>query len=171
MDKPIKLSVAEKLALPFVPTDIEWRIQSSGDTKDGRKWAKVLAYIDNRAIQDRLDEVFGIGGWQNEFKELSDGSMLCGIKCKIDNEWVIRWDGASKTDIEPTKGGISSAMKRAGSQWGIGRYLYNLDITFVNLKEGRGQNIDEITAVVNKQVFHFDRPKLPNWAIPKQEMN
>lgn len=29
---------------PFSPEDIEWRIQQSGKTRDGKVWAMVLAY-------------------------------------------------------------------------------------------------------------------------------
>ena len=35
---------------PFSPEDIEWRIQQSGKTRDGKVWAMVLAYVTNRAI-------------------------------------------------------------------------------------------------------------------------
>ena len=34
------------------------------------------------------------------------------------------------TEIEKVKGGLSNSMKRAGVQWGIGRYLYKLPTTF-----------------------------------------
>ncbi len=30
---------------PFSPEDIEWRIQQSGKTRDGKVWAMVLAYV------------------------------------------------------------------------------------------------------------------------------
>ena len=41
---------------PFSPEDIEWRIQQSGKTRDGKVWAMVLAYVTNRAIMKRLDD-------------------------------------------------------------------------------------------------------------------
>ncbi|HCJ1354032.1 TPA: recombinase, partial [Salmonella enterica] len=30
---------------PFAADDIEWRIQQSGKTRDGKVWAMVLAYV------------------------------------------------------------------------------------------------------------------------------
>jgi len=51
-----------KLKNVFPPEDIEWRVQSSGE-KNGKPWALVLAYITNRAIMDRFDEVCGPGNW------------------------------------------------------------------------------------------------------------
>ncbi|ELN7608627.1 recombinase, partial [Salmonella enterica] len=46
-----------KFDAPFNPEDIEWRIQQSGKTRDGKVWAMVLAYVTNRAIMKRLDDV------------------------------------------------------------------------------------------------------------------
>ena len=129
----------------------------------------VLAYITNRAIMERLDEVFGIDGWQNVYEPSSDGGVICGIKAKLNGEWIVKYDGADKTAIEATKGGLSNAMKRAGVQWGIGRYLYRLDNTFVNLLDGRPENEDEISAYSKELggAHHFKRPPLPSWAIPQ----
>src|SRR3990167_1713308 len=125
-----KKSIAEQLAEPFDPFDIEWRVQQAGDS-NGKKWAMVLAYVTNRAIMERLDSVFGIEGWQNEYQFMPDGGVVCGIKCLVPqnfpnfageraiSEWVTKYDGADKTAIEATKGGLSNAMKRAGVHWGI----------------------------------------------------
>lgn len=163
MDK----NITKQLAEPFDPFDIEWRIQQAGES-NGKKWAMVLAYVTNRAIMERLDEVFGIGGWQNEYQFMPDGGVVCGLKCKVGDEWIIKYDGADKTAIEATKGGLSNAMKRAGVQWGIGRYLYKLDTTFVTLLPGRPENDNQIHAYVKDLGGHnhFDRPKLPGFAIP-----
>ena len=46
----------DRLRDPFAPGDIEWRVQTAGE-KNGKPWARVLAYVTNRAIMDRLDEV------------------------------------------------------------------------------------------------------------------
>ncbi len=58
------------------------------------------------------------------------GGVECGISIKIDSEWVTKWDAAENTQVEAVKGGRSGAMKRAAVQWGIGRYLYNLEEGF-----------------------------------------
>lgn len=169
-EKAMSKAIGDRLLEPFDPLDIEWRVQQAGET-NGSRWALVLAYVTNRAIMERLDDVFGIDGWQNEYQPLPDGGILCGLKCKIGGEWITKFDGADKTTIEATKGGLSNAMKRAGVQWGIGRYLYRLDTTFVNLltKEQKQANGDYITAVVDKQKYFFERPNLPKFAIPGGE--
>jgi hypothetical protein len=163
--------IQKQLLKPFDPFDIEWRVQRAG-VANGKKWAMVLAYITNRAIMERFDEVMGIGGWQNEFQPLPDGGLVCGIKCKIDDEWITKYDGADKTNIEATKGGLSNSMKRAAVQWGVGRYLYRMETTFVNLMDGRGEAHHITTAVkINDQTqtVHFSRPNLPKFALPGVE--
>ena len=63
-------------------------------------------------------------------------SQLCTIQIFDDerHEWMEKTDGAENTDYEPVKGGLSDAMKRAASQWGIGRYLYKLGTPWVDVE-------------------------------------
>jgi len=110
----------------FPAEDIEWRVQRQG-LKDNRPWASIVPYVANRAIMDRLDEVCSPENWQNTFSFSPDGGFMCAISIKIGDEWVTKWDGAEKSDIEPFKGGLSNAMKRAAVQWGIGRFLYHME--------------------------------------------
>lgn len=158
------------LAAFFPDEDIEWRIGRSG-RKDGKPWAMALAYVTNRAIMSRLDEVCGPENWKNEFLAWKTGGVLCGISIKISGEWVTKWDGAEDTDIEAVKGGLSSSMKRAAVQWGIGRYLYNLDETFVTCqidrpatKQGwnyaKGKDDDGVFQ------FYWQTPKMPANMLP-----
>lgn len=154
----------KKLHEPFSPHDIEWRVQSSGE-KNGNVWAKVLAYVTNRAIQERLDEVCGPENWRNEFKESPDGGVLCGLSIRVGDEWVTKWDGAENTQVEAVKGGLSGAMKRAGVQWGIGRYLYNLPEGWAEITESgkySGKTKDG-------NWFRWNPPQLPKWALPEIE--
>lgn len=157
-----------KLREPFKPEDIEWRVQQQGE-KNGKLWAMVVAYVDNRAIMERLDDTVGAGNWRNEFRHGPDGAVLCGLSIRIRREptaesaeWVTKWDGAENTDIEGVKGGLSGSMKRAAVQWGIGRYLYDLPPGFAEiLPEGqRGRFFNR------KPPFHWNPPKLPAWALP-----
>ena len=161
-----------KLSEPFPEEDIEWRVARCG-VKGEKPWCQVLAYVTNRAIMGRLDDVCGPENWQNEFRDIMAGGVMCGISIKCGSEWVTKWDGSDKTQIEATKGGLSGAMKRAGSQWGIGRYLYKLPQTWAE-------------CVLHKSDFHSNRasykkpdgsygtihwatPILPEWAVPERK--
>ena len=107
-----------RLAAPFPAEDVEWK---PGATTRDKSKGLAMAYITARAVQERLDEVFGPGNWKNEFRAGPDGGVLCRIYFKNeDGEWVWREDGADNTDVEAVKGGLSNAMKRAGAALGIG---------------------------------------------------
>ena len=159
---------------PFAPNEIEWRVQQSGkspnrQTGEVKHWAMVLAYVNNRAIMDRLDEVFGIDGWSNEYAEAPDGGVLCGITVFSGEVPITKWDGADKTNIEATKGGLSNAMKRCAVQWGIGRYLYSLDTNFVNLTEIKPPNMEGYGVHYDKESkkrLYYKHPELPEFARP-----
>jgi hypothetical protein len=152
------------LAEPFPESEIEWRIGQSGVSDTKGPWAKVLAYITNRAIMDRLDEVCGPENWRNEFCYAGAG-VLCGLSVKISDEWITKWDGAENTDIEAVKGGLSNAMKRAAVQWGIGRYLYGLSEGWAKIGP-EGANYVKANKDKGTPPFHWDPPNLPKWALP-----
>ena len=150
-----------KLKEPFPAEDIEWRLQQADKGKNGI-WAKCLAYVTNRAIMNRLDEVCGPENWKNEFDKAPNGGVLCGISIKVGDTWITKYDGSDNTQIEATKGGLSGSMKRAAVQWGIGRYLYYLD-------EGWATVVDNGTQsgkTKDGTCFKWNPPILPQWALP-----
>ena len=116
----------------FPADDIEWKPIAT--TRDGKR-ALAAAYLTNRAIMDRLDEVCGPENWQNEYREGPDGGVLCGLSIRVGDEWITKWDGASNTDIHPVKGGLSTSMRRAAVQWGLGRSLYRFSGLWVEVDE------------------------------------
>lgn len=122
--------IQRELLQPFSEQDLEWRVQQAGISRAGKPYAMIIAYVTSRAVQTRLDEVVGAFNWTPEFKSLpnsvGDGA-LCGISILFNDKWVTKWDGAENTGIEPIKGGLSGAEKRAAVQWGVGRYLYDID--------------------------------------------
>ena len=154
------------LSIPFDENDIEWRIAQKG-VANNKPWAKVLAYITNRAIMQRLDEVVGHENWKNEFTQLP-GAFLCGLSIRVDGEWITKWDGAQESQIEATKGGLSGSMKRAAVQWGIGRYLYGLEENFARVHDG-GRFYCGKDQRNNVPAFKWDAPALPAWAMPTND--
>ncbi|MFP8737631.1 Rad52/Rad22 family DNA repair protein [Klebsiella aerogenes] len=155
----------DDLDAPFASEDIEWRIQQAGKNNNGI-WAKVLAYVTNRAIMKRLDEVCGKAGWRNEYRDIpNNGGVECGISIKVDGEWITKWDAAENTQVEAVKGGRSGAMKRAAVQWGIGRYLYNLEEGFAIVSAERAPGFHYAKSK-EVGVFYWKPPSLPSWALP-----
>lgn len=127
-----------KLAAPFDPDKVSWRV---GSTTQDKSKGMALAYIDGRDVMERLDEVCGLGGWQCRYPHV-DKKTCCDIGIKVGDEWVWKADGAGDSDVEAEKGAFSDAFKRAAVKWGIGRYLYNVDSPWVELEPaGRSQKI------------------------------
>jgi hypothetical protein len=60
--------------------------------------ALAAAYIDSRAVQDRLDEVLGVDGWQDDYPCLPDGSFVCRLRCRIGGEWLLKVDVGSPSE-------------------------------------------------------------------------
>ena len=118
------------LRAPFRADQICWRI---GATTQDKTKGMALAYIDARAVMDRLDEVCGPESWQKRYSH-ADTKTICEIGIKIGDEWVWKADGAGDTDHEAAKGALSDAFKRAGVVWGIGRYLYDLSSPWVEIE-------------------------------------
>lgn len=156
-----------KLKEPFAAEDIEWRIQQAGETNN-RIWARVLAYVTNRAIQDRLDDAVGPENWWNEYRPGPEGGVICGISILLVGRAVTKWDGAENTEIESVKGGLSNAMKRAAVQWGIGRYLYHIEENFAEVSTTKEKGWHYASAKIGekKVSFWWRPPLLPSWALP-----
>lgn len=170
-----------KLQEPFSPDDVKWRVQRSGlSVYNGNKkpWAIVQPYITGRAIQSRLDDVFGIGGWEVfQHETAANDGFICTLKVLINDRWVTKQDVAQKTDIEALKGGASGALKRAGVLLGIGRYLYRLKPEYADCvpcekqSHATGSYMKVYADNRNKKSSEWMGadwmpPQLPNWALP-----
>ena len=142
-------NLLEKLREPFSKDELEFRV---GATNSDKTMGLALAYVQARAIQNRLDDLFGVNGWTTRYKEVGAG-FICSLSVKINDEWITKEDGAPMTDFESIKGGISNAFKRvASSGFGIGRYLYNAKNNWFPIKQqGKGYIfVDEPTLELNE---------------------
>jgi len=109
----------------------KWRVQSFSEYKPE---CSCVAYVDSRDVQNLLDKVVWPENWQDEYYQVKN-TMLCKIGIKIGDEWVWKWDGGTETDIESEKGELSDSFKRAAVKWGVGRFLYDLDIVKIPANE------------------------------------
>lgn len=172
------IDIREELIKPFAENEVEWRAQQCG-INNGKPYVMAIAYVNARAIQNRLDKVFGWNGWTIEYRDIDgEGNYICklGVYDKQNMRWIYKEDGASKTQVESFKGGMSGALKRvASSGFGIGRYLYNLDVTFAECTKEKPDykdiafwNIATCTdkATGKKEKIYWKNPSLPKWALP-----
>lgn len=144
--------VMEALAAPFEPDEVKWKAQS---VKGER--ALAVAYVDARVIQDRLDDVLGIDGWEDNYEFLPDGSCTCRLRLRIGEVWVQKMDVGSPSEQpdehDRVKASVSDALKRAAVKFGLGRYLYRLPSVWTDYDPQR-RNLRT-------------PPALPAWALPK----
>jgi hypothetical protein len=141
-----------------------WRVQQYSKTKPQ---AICVAYIDARDVMRLLDEVVGVGNWQDDYKMVGD-KRFCGVGIKIPSsstggEWVWKWDTGTETSVESEKGEVSDSFKRACVKWGVGRFLYEIDTQYVGTNEikkdrnnpypidEKGQRIWDISKYINSR--------------------
>lgn len=168
----------KKLADKFPPQDIEWRVLRSMPWGSNIR-CLVYPYVTARAIHQRLDDVVGPENWCNTEQIVSsvdtrnDGrsilSVQVGIRIRMpDGSWVTKYNVSEATDIEPAKGAFSGAEKRAGEEWGIGRYLWFLGEMDADTSktEKPGWTYGQLAEKYGREKFWWNPPRLPAWALP-----
>tara|TARA_R110000744_G_scaffold5110_3_gene17974 strand:+ start:3870 stop:4451 length:582 start_codon:yes stop_codon:yes gene_type:complete len=111
-----------KKEMPF-----KWRVQSTSEYG-----SNCVAYIDARDVQDILDYVAGGANWQVKYEE-HKGNLFASIGILLESGWVWKSDCGTESQVEKQKGEASDAFKRAAVMWGVGRFLYSLEI--IKIKE------------------------------------
>lgn len=84
-------TVWEKLSAPFHPSDVKYRIQAlSGNN------ALLLPYIDSRAVQNRLDQVLGVDGWEDDYTEWQNPVIPMDNATAISGGYRSWWSAGKK---------------------------------------------------------------------------
>ena len=115
-----------KLAAPFAPNHITWKPGASKDNK-----CLALAYGDLRVYQERLDAVCGMD-WSVRYAPWGDNRIICELTIN-----GVTRSSTGEMDGQDEKNGMggtvaeAQAMKRAASQFGLGRFLYELPSVWV----------------------------------------
>lgn len=99
--------------------EVEVRVQK----KFGNQ-AVMLLYKTAKIDQDRLDKAYGMK-WKTIYQDKGDGVIECTLSVwsyEI-QDWISRVDIGKAPNIEKEKGKYSDSLKRAGTNFGIGRVL------------------------------------------------
>ena len=144
--------IQKRLQSPFPAHMVAWKPCTF--SKD-RSRALLLAHIDVRAVQDRLDATCP-NDWSFEL-EVVAGTRLPTVRGRLTVLGVTRDDigEAPEGDLGTLKAAASDALKRCAVQFGIGRYLYDLPKTWVDWDDAGRKPLSE--------------PTLPEWARPDHE--
>ncbi|HFJ9466576.1 Rad52/Rad22 family DNA repair protein [Bacillus sp. FSL L8-0199] len=148
----------ESLQAEFPFEQLGWKIIHTFES-DGRFFAYVAPFVDARAIQDRFDEVFGIDKWQVSYEKWGEKATKCTISVFLNERWISKEDGSEESDYSSVKGGFSNSLKRAAVLWGVGRYLYNVKPTKVELST-RSNGPNSIYVSYQKKGYYFIPPTM-----------
>jgi hypothetical protein len=142
-------TIAQQLATPFDPADVDWR--PSGKAGAGQR-TSLAAYVDARVIQNRLDDVVGVGGWSFDWTPVAvEGGDVKVAKGSLTILGVTKSDVGTASNWEPSKGAVSDALKRAAVMFSCGRYLYSLPAVTVTL-DAQGHVPEETLAQIRKRL-------------------
>lgn len=165
------MEALKQLQQPFTADELLWRVQRSG-MSEGEPWIRVVPYVHARTVQERLDDVLGIDGWQVKYRDGPGGHLICALGVRVgegEGSWIWKEDGTGQlksndnfSSADAGKGDFSNAFKRAAaSGYGIGRYLGYIPDDWAQLGPSGAYR-----SKVEGRWFRWDPPELPEWALP-----
>jgi hypothetical protein len=138
--------------LPMLKKEIpsQWRVQSYSKNK---AVATVMSYIDQRDLMDVLD-AYCEYGWHKKYEQIAN-NVFCSIGIVMPDD-SIQWksDCGVESQSDAEKGRASDAAKRAGVNWGVGRFLYDKPIQYVTTNGIKG-DLDKIDGTKNYKKYPF----------------
>ena len=104
-------ALTRALADPFDPSEVKFKPAVVSGNR-----AMAIAYVDARVIQDRLDDVLGVAGWQDEYECLPDGNVVCRLRLHLGGQWITKMDVGGPSE-QPDEGDRRKAalLKKFGS--------------------------------------------------------
>lgn len=147
MDWPTLL---EQLRQPFPESAIYWR---AGVVSRDKKRAQALPYAEPRVYEDILNRLVP-GDWSCTFKPWGESRIICELTIA---GLTRSSTGEENEGFAPGTSAEAQAFKRACVKFGLGRYLYDIPITWCDYDE-RARKLLE-TPALPKQ-FLPEPPKL-----------
>ena len=119
------------LAEPFPQEAVSWR---AGAVSRDKKRAQALPYAEPRVYEDRLNTVCP-GDWSVRFVPWGDNRIICELTL----HGVTRSSTGEETEggFAPGTAAEAQAFKRACSKFGLGRYLYDIGIDWIDYDEDK----------------------------------
>lgn len=138
-----KIDIWSRLADPLPDGVVSWRQDGKIIARDGKYFARFVAYIDANTARERLDAVVP-GEWDLTLEllpplpSMDDGTdgTACSFKARLQILGVIREDVGTGRDY---KSAATDAFKRAAVRFGIAHELYAYEQNWVQV-DGDGRN-------------------------------
>jgi hypothetical protein len=157
-----KTDVWAKLSAPVPSGVISWRQDGKVTARDGKYFARFVAYIEANTVRERLDSVVP-GEWDLTLElmpavagEDGDGTQ-CSFKARLQILGVIREDIGTGRDY---KSASTDAFKRAAVRFGVAHELYAYEQNWVEM-DGDGKYAKPLE---DPQVAYARRYGKPNAA-------
>lgn len=149
-------AIARALQAPFDPAEVDFRVQGKAG---GNGKAQVVAYVDARCVQDRLDAVVGPGAWSFDWNPINFDAKgeIQSAKGMLTIYGVTKADIGSASNFEASLGAVSHCFKRAAVLWGVGRYLYSIPSAWVEVEQG-GRLSAQVIAQLRAKLPRPNRP-------------
>jgi hypothetical protein len=135
-----KTDVWAKLCAPVPSGAISWRQDGKVTARDGKYFARFVAYIEANTVRERLDAVVP-GEWDLTLELLpaiagedGDGAQ-CSFKARLQILGVIREDVGTGRDYKQAS---TDAFKRAAVRFGVANELYAYEQNWVEM-DGDGK--------------------------------
>src|SRR3954462_12713461 len=135
-----KTDVWSKLSAPVPTGAISWRQDGKVTSRDGKYFARFVAYLEANTVRERLDTVVP-GEWDLTLELMptlvaddGDGAQ-CSFKARLQILGVIREDIGTGRDYKQAS---TDASKRAAVRFGVGNELYDYEQNWVEM-DGDGK--------------------------------
>jgi hypothetical protein len=125
----------KRLAAPLPVETIAWRQDGRPIFRDGKHYARFVAYVEANTVRERLDAVCG-GEWDlmiellPVFGGMESDEPTCSFKARLQILGVIREDVGTGRDY---KAAATDAFKRAAVRFGIANELYDYEQNWVQV--------------------------------------
>lgn len=155
--------IVAALEVPFDPSQIEWRVMNTSKVGQPSR-GQVVPYADQRAYTDRLNTLLTPAGWTRRysvhttasFERSKDQKIVAKVlvTCELTILGLGSHSATGEEWADDENAGTAAeaqAFKRAAACFGLGRYLYYFNGTWVDLDDRKRP----------KSV-----PQLAGWATP-----
>src|SRR5919108_1858269 len=139
-----RMDIWSKLAAPLPAGAISWRQDGRPIQRDGKFFARFVAYVEANTVRERLDTVVP-GEWDLTLELLPpmpgapgsvvEDEMQVSFKARLQILGVIREDVGTGRDY---KSAATDAFKRAAVRFGIAHELYSFEQNWVQV-DGDGK--------------------------------
>jgi hypothetical protein len=124
-----------RLAAPLPQSSVAWRQDGRIITREGKPFARFVAYVEANTVRERLDSV-APGEWDltldllpaAQITDDSADSAACAFKARLQVLGVVREDVGTGKDY---KQAATDAFKRAAVRFGVANELYAYETNWV----------------------------------------